>query len=252
MDFGEIFRVLRRWWPISVTLLLVTVVATGATYAKWPKTYESVAEITLLTPKAVADQPGSVNNPYLGVGGLGPMASILATSLSSGQSAQQLQALGVTDSFSAGVPAFAAGPFISFSLTGHNPQVIQKSMPIIISFAETSLKNLQINRIQPIPNDAFITSVVIAEPSTPRQIKKQRIEVMAGVAIFGLLAVFLVSFGAEAIARRRTGKPGGKIYERTIAGNGAGQRDGSLKGSYRRAQRDGSLKVPYRSAKRDS
>jgi hypothetical protein len=252
MDFGEIFRVLRRWWPISVTVLLLAVVATVATYAKWPATYESDAEITLITPQAEAAQPGSVNNPFLGVDNLSPMAAILASSLSSSQSGQQLQALGVTDSFSAAVPAFAAGPFVALSLTGRNPQVIRKSMPIVISFAESSLKNLQETGLQSVSTDTLIRSVVIATPSAPTPNKKQKREVAAGVAIIGLLAVFLLSFGAEAIAQRRTGKPARKIDERAIAGNGAGQRDGSLNAPYRWAQRDGGLEVPYRWAKKDS
>ena len=220
MDFGEIFRVLRHRWPISVTVLLLTVAATVATYAKWPATYQSEAEITLITPKALAAQPVNSDNPYLGVGGLTPMASILASSLSSSQSAQQLQELGVTDSFSAAVPAFAAGPFLTFSLTGHNPRLIQKSMPIIISFAESSLKSLQITGIQRTPDDALIRSVVIAEPSAPHQIKKQKVEVTAGVAILGLLAMLLLSFSVEAIALRRSAKPALKIDGRVVAGDG--------------------------------
>ena len=50
MDFGEIFRILRRRWRVAVPALLLTVIATVGVYLAWPTTYQSSAEITLLGP----------------------------------------------------------------------------------------------------------------------------------------------------------------------------------------------------------
>lgn len=225
MDFREIFRVLWRRWPISVTALLLTVVATAATYAKWPATYQSNASITLISSKVLTNQPDNGNNPYLGVGSLSPMASILASSLSSSQTGQQLRALGVKDSFSAEVPAYAAGPFLTISLTGTNPRTIERSMPIVIDFAQHRLKSLQETGLVRTPEDALIRSVVIAAPSAPDEIKKQKIQAVAFVAIIGLLMVFLLSFSAEAIAQRRASSSRPQLDEKAITGDGIRRAD---------------------------
>ena len=131
------------------------------------------------------------------------MASILASNLSSQQAVQQLSALGVTDTLTAEVPPFAAGPFVTLSLAGKNPAVIRQSMPVVIRFAQQRLRALQENGSIRTPPKGLIGATIIAQPSTPAPVLKRKIELTAGVAALGLMAFFLLSFSAEARAIRR-------------------------------------------------
>ena len=203
MDFGEVFRIMRRHWPISAPILLLTVLATVGMWVAWPTTYQSTAQITLLGPKSLSATQGNGNNPYLVVGDLLPMAGILSTNLSTPQAAQQLQAEGVPDTFTAVVPDFAAGPFLAITLEGDNPAEIVRSMPIAISFAEEQLRAMQENGAIQTPSAGIVGAAVIAQPSPPTRVLKKKIELVSGVFVLGLVAMFLFTFGAEARAVRR-------------------------------------------------
>jgi len=214
MDFGAMFGVLRRRWRVSVPVLLLTVFAAAGLYIKWPTTYQSDAEITLIGSPALGAQPGNDNNPYYDIGSLGPLASILASNLSSDQSVQELAALGVTDAYTAQVPAYAAGPFIEIALTGKSPLVMTKSWPIVIRFTEERLMQVQTESTTKVPTKGLIGATVIAPPSNPKPVAKRKVELVAGVAVLGLIATVILSFSAEARAMRRTNDPGMKVRSR--------------------------------------
>jgi len=203
VDFAEIFRVLRRRWRVSVPALLIAVLATVGMYRVWPTTYQSSAVITLLGPRSLAAQPGNGNNPFIVVGDLDPMATILASYLSTPQALGELQALNVNGTFTAAVPAFAAGPFVTLTLAGKNRAAISRSMPVVIRFAERRLRTLQENSSIKTPANGVVGSTVIAAPNAPTPVRKKKIELVAAVAILGLVAVLILSFSAEALAIRR-------------------------------------------------
>ena len=202
MDFSEIFRVIRRRWRIALSTLVLTVIALTVVYVAWPTKYQSTAELTLIGSSEMASQPGNGNNPYVVVAGLDPVASILASDLSSDQSAQELSALGMTNGFTATVPAFAAGPFVSLTVTGTNSNAVLNSMPIVIKFARQRLLQLQRTGSVMTPAAALIQAVVIAPASSPSPVLKSKIELLAGVAIAGLVLLLLLCFGAEGKALR--------------------------------------------------
>jgi hypothetical protein len=203
MDFGEVFRVIRRRWKIAVSVLVLTVIAVAVVYAGWPTKYQSTAELSLIGSSAMAAQPPNGNNPYVVVGGLEPLANILASDLSSGQAGQQLQALGMTNGFTATVPAFAAGPFISLTVTGRNSSSVLGSMPVVINFAKKRLQQLQETGAVRTPSAGLIGAVVIAPAGSPQPVLKTKIELVAGVAIAGLVLILLLSFAAEGRALRQ-------------------------------------------------
>ena len=229
MDFGEIFRILLRHWRISAPVLVLTIAATLGVWHTWPTTYQSNATITLLGSKDLATAQGNGNNRYLVVGDLDPLANILAANLSTQQAASQLQALGVSGTFTAVVPAFAAGPFITLTLEGKDRAAIVQSMPVTISFAEQQLRALQVNGSIKTPTSGIVGATVIAQPSVPAPVLKKKIEVTAGVAVLGMVLVFLLSFGAEAwaVRRRRGTMWDAQRRKSTVRGGGSRARGGA-------------------------
>jgi hypothetical protein len=155
----------------------------------------------------MAGEPGNGNNPYVAEGALGPLAGILIGELSSEQAAQQLEKLGMTNGFTAAEPPFAAGPFVSLTVTGPTSRAVRDSMPIVISFAQQRLQQLQESGNVGTPTSALIQAIVISPASTPQPVLKRKIELVAGIAIAGLLLLLLLSFGAEGRAMRRADSP---------------------------------------------
>jgi hypothetical protein len=207
MDFAEAFRVIWRRWRVAVPVLLLTVIAVALVYVAWPTTYQSTAQLSLIANRYMADQPANGNNPYVAVSALGPLAGILVGELSSDQAAQQLTKLGMTNGFTAAVPAFAAGPFVTLTVTGPNSRAVRDSMPIVISFAQQRLQQLQKSGNVGTPTDALIHAIVISPASSPQPVLKRKIELVVGVAILGLFLLLLLSFGAEGRALRRADSP---------------------------------------------
>lgn len=218
MDFGAMFRVLQRRWRISAPVLFLGILVAIGLYVKLPISYQSQAEIALIGSPSTEVTPGSGNNPYLDLAILDPWANILASNLSSDQSAQELQSRGVTDSFTAQVPPSAAGPFIDLSLEGQSQTTISRSWPTVIQFAEEQLLQIQKDSTVKIPPRGLIRTTVIAAPSTPQPVLKRKIELVAGVAILGLIAMVVLSFIAEARAVKRASEVELKSKRRHVSG----------------------------------
>jgi len=207
MDFGEMFRAIRQQWIVAAVAVLLTLVVTVGAYLAWPNKYQSVAQITLVGSTSLATQTGNGNNAYLTVGNLTPMAGILETNLSSDQAVKQLKALGVTEPYTVQVPPFATGPFLAITVTGTNKAEITRSVWTIINFSARRLIQLQTNTSIPIPKKSLIQAQVIAQPTAPARVLKTKIEVVAGVAVVGIVLSFLLIFGLENARMRRTAKP---------------------------------------------
>jgi hypothetical protein len=206
MDFGEILRVLRRRWIIAVVGGLLTVAATLGAYKMWPNKYQSTDEITLIGSKSMADAAGDGGNPYLAVADLDPVASILAGNVSSDQAVKQLHALGVTYTYTAVVPQFAAGPFIQITITGKVPALVSQQLPIVTRFTEQRLTQLQQETAIPTPPKATLTTQEIVPPSTPSKVLKTKLEVVAGVFVLMFVGTLIVIAVVDNVRRRRSGK----------------------------------------------
>jgi uncharacterized protein involved in exopolysaccharide biosynthesis len=203
MDFGEAFRVIWRRWRVAVPVLVLTLITVAVAYVGLPTKYQSTAEISLIGSSDMAAQQGNGNNPYVIVAGLDPVASILASDLSSDQVAEQLKTLGVTNGFTATVPDFATGPFVALTVTGHSSSAVRDSMPVVINFAQLRLLQMQQAGSVHIPTTGLIRAVVISPASTPKAVRKSKIELAAGVVIAGLILLLMLSFWAEGRALRR-------------------------------------------------
>jgi capsular polysaccharide biosynthesis protein len=206
MDFGEMLRILRRRWIIAVVGGLLTVAATLGAYKAWPNKYQSTDEITLIGSKSMANAAGNGGNPYLAVADLDPVASILAGNVSSDQAVKQLRALGVTYTYTAVVPQFAAGPFIQITVTGKVPALVSQQLPIVTRFTEQRLTQLQQETAIPTPPNATLTTQEIVPPSTPSKVLKTKLEVVAGVFVLMFVGTLIVIAVVDNVRRRRAGK----------------------------------------------
>lgn len=206
MDFGEMLRVLRRRWIVATVGIVLTLIATLGAYKGWPNKYQSSAEITLIGSKSMANQAGNGGNPYVAVGNLDPVASILAGNVSSDQAVQQLRAQGVTYAFTAEVPTFAAGPFIQITVIGKEPAEVTQQLPIVMHYVEQRMTQLQQETAIPTPPNSVITTQVIVPPSTPSKVLKTKLEVVAGTFVLFFVGTLICIAVVDRVRRRRSGK----------------------------------------------
>lgn len=205
MDFGEMLRVVLRRWYVSVPVLLLTIVATVGMYRVWPTTYQSQIQLTLLDSRNVASQQGNAGNPYLDFNpSLDAVVDLMGRNLSSDQSASQLKALGMTNPYTAGIAQNAQGPFLAIVVTGHSPAKIIQAMPIIVTFARQRLAEMQ--KASAAPANSLIQLIPIAPASSPTKVLKTKFEIVAGVAILGLLCAFLLTFISDNVLNQRAAR----------------------------------------------
>jgi capsular polysaccharide biosynthesis protein len=202
MDLREMFSMLLRRWFVLVPALLLTFAGTSVVYAKWPTEYQSEVQLTLLTSRNDAVKEGDAGNPYLAfTTALDAVVDLMGRNLSSDQSINQLKSLGVTDAYTAGIADNAQGPFLAIDVTGKNRAEIMRSMPIIIAFAQRKLAQMQ--DASAAPKNSLIQMTLIAPPSTPTPVLKTKIELVAGIAVIGLVCSFLLCFVADSILSQR-------------------------------------------------
>ena len=204
MDVGEFFRLMRRRWLVTVPALVVTILATAAAAAAVPVQYETQVQMTLLNAPKITAEQGNYGNPYLAFDqALLVDDDLLTRNLSSDAAGAQLAALGVTDQYTATIANNALGPFMLLTVTGTNKQHIMQSMQTLIQFSKRSWLRLQ--QSSSAPPGSIVGLGLIAPPSPPTPVIKRKIEVVAGVAILGLLATILLAAMVDGMIRRRRG-----------------------------------------------
>lgn len=203
MDVGELLALLRRRWAVVIPLLALTVVGIAGAWAKVHTQYQSQVQLTMLNAPKITDEPGNDGNPYLAFDTtLAVDVDFLARNVTSGASASQLAALGVTEGYTAAIADNALGPFMQLSVTGPNKQHVSQSMLVLIKFTEQRWYSLQ--KSIGAPAGSIIGMSEIAPPGPPSPVFKRKIEVVAGVAILGLVLTVLIAVVADSIIRRRS------------------------------------------------
>jgi hypothetical protein len=205
---------------VSVPALLLVLIAAVGSYARWPTTYSSFSELTLLGSPVASEMPGFGSNPYLATDGLDSVDAALVAYLTSDPAIAQIKALGVTESCTVAIPPYAAGPFFTITVQGNNPAEVRHATELVTGYAERALIQLQESVRPPIGKRSLVTSAVISAPSKPTKVKKKKLEIVAGITIGVLIFAIAAIFGAEARAKARGGNE--KWRRQVPYGDGAG------------------------------
>jgi uncharacterized protein involved in exopolysaccharide biosynthesis len=144
VDVRELASLLRRRWLIVVPMLILTIAATAAGWAKVQTQYESQVQLTMLNAPKITHQPGNFGNPYLAFDStLAIDVDLLTRNLISDASQQKLEAQGVTQAYTATIASNALGPFMQLTVTGTGQADVSRSITTLVSFAEHRWEQLQ-------------------------------------------------------------------------------------------------------------
>jgi hypothetical protein len=204
MDVGEFLQLMVRRWKVTVPALLVTAILTVAAFKGVHSQYESQVQMTMLNAPKITSQQGNYGNPYLAFDdALLVDTDLLTRYMASDSAAQQLQALGMTDQYTATIANNALGPFTQLTVTGTDKSHILQSMQTLIRF--TRQRWLALQQASAAPPGSIVQLSLIAPPSSPLPVMKKKIEIVAGVAILGIIFSILLAVMVDSLLRRRRG-----------------------------------------------
>ena len=106
----------------------------------------------------------------------------------------------MTDAYTAAFANNALGPFMLLTVTGQHRERIAQATQILVSFDEPDAA-LQLASYA--PPGSIVGLQEIAPPSNPTPAKKTKIEVVAGLAIGGIVLTVMLGVIADTVIRRR-------------------------------------------------
>jgi hypothetical protein len=194
------WQTLRRNWLVGIIGLLVTfglvVAAAGLVSAK----YVATSQMVLLPPLAPNEGYNGVVNPYLGLEGLESMADVVSSAMMDDQTAKTLQAAGVS-SYNVQWDSLSAGPVLIVQVTA--PTAEQASNAITAVDEQVPLAVSRLQGDASISPNSFITTAVIARPSTPTKSSKTQLRAALLALVVGLILTLLAVSLTDARRIRR-------------------------------------------------
>jgi hypothetical protein len=135
-----------RWRSaLTVLLLLLGLLGTGASLAILPRTYQSNASVILLASPELAKQTGG--NPYLSFSSsLALAADAVNRRVTDPETTRTLAGHGDTGSYTVTMPSYGtslSGSVLLITVTGSEPATVDRTMSGVISAVRASLAGLQ-------------------------------------------------------------------------------------------------------------
>ena len=147
MDLIESFRILRKRWILTSTLLLLTLVGTAAAAVKLPWTYQSVATMVLLNSKTGSAPSGG--NPFLAFDpSLSQAAEVVSLEVADPSTALALRARGYPNGYQVVISSVTGGPVLQTTVTGSNKNTVEHTLYGVTGEISTKLLDLRLGSRQ--------------------------------------------------------------------------------------------------------
>ncbi|GII64089.1 hypothetical protein Skr01_41740 [Sphaerisporangium krabiense] len=200
MDLLDSLRALLRRWPVTVTLLAVTLAATIGAYFAIPWQYESKATVVFLSSRKGSQPVGG--NPWLAFdGSLTITAEVIARGMSDERTLKQLKDEGNTAEFTVGLAQDSRGPLLDITATGADPKVAQATMEAL---AKLSLERLtEVQQKSSILPDATIRAEMVTSSDKAELTAEKKIRMLVIIFAGGALVTIGVPLFLESLAQKR-------------------------------------------------
>jgi hypothetical protein len=191
---------LQRWYVVLIGIVATVGLVVGASTTVKP-TYQASANVLLVPP------PSHVGgNPYLELGGLEPVADVLARSLVDDTTAQLLTSQGLTGTYKAARDLSVSGPVLVLIGQGTSAAEALEMMRGIAQQVAPQLLKLQL--AAGVSSAARLTTEALNTPTKATAITKSQMRAEVAAAILGLVLTLLAVFGLHRMstvsARRRS------------------------------------------------
>jgi hypothetical protein len=199
MFLRDVALTLRRRWYLTVGGLVATVALCLTTLMIVPPTYSAEASLVLLPPASSVDNGG---NPFLQLGGLDTVVSVLVRSLGSQTSSEAVGAAVPGGTFQV-TPDYATnGPILVITAANNSPVSTLATLDRVIESAQPALSDLQ--ESAGIQAGSRITIQVLSTDDHAEAVRKSQIRVLIVVAAIGLVcSVLIIALVDSWLYRRR-------------------------------------------------
>ena len=207
MDLVSLFRLLGRWWWVSLPVFLVGAGGLVASIVLVPPAYVATSSVVLLSPPAPPEieetQTAAADdqNPYVQFGDLSIVVDILRRIMISPATADRLEVEGVAGDYVVAANIdFERGPIIDVSTEGDTRAEALESNGVVVGELEDQLARLQDQ--QGTNPDFWITVDRVVQPDrAEREYASTVRRTVAAAAVLVLVVIAAVAV-AESIGRR--------------------------------------------------
>jgi hypothetical protein len=203
MDFNKSLHIWRRWWIVTIMLLLLALVGISAMLTGM-RTYQSSSSVVLLASRSAARPNGG--NPYLS---FSPSLTLTADAVSREVMApgtlQELTAQGFLPSYTVALAPYTTnttGSVLLVTVTGKDMIAVERTLHAVTSEVSAKLLQLQSqNRVK--PHDRVRAATLSYTPQATLSVSQTARPVVAAAALGLLLALGFPVVADGAFARRR-------------------------------------------------
>ncbi|WP_214409869.1 hypothetical protein [Sphaerisporangium fuscum] len=200
MDLLDSLRALLRRWPVTLTLLVVTLAATVGALVAIPWQYESTATVVFLSSRKGSQPVGG--NPWLAFdGSLTITAEVISRGMSDERTLQRLKEEGDTADYTVGLAQDSRGPLLDITATGPDPKVAQRTMETLAALSQERLTEMQ--KKSAILPDATIRAELVTSTDEAQLTPQKKIRLLVIVFAGGMLLTVGVPLFLESLAQKR-------------------------------------------------
>jgi capsular polysaccharide biosynthesis protein len=199
--FSDALRVIaRRWWIILIGLIAVTA-GSGYVFTTVPTQYQATGQVLLLPP-VVPVREGEGRNPYLDLpDGLTLTASLIAGTVSSKDTARQLEGEGFSSPYVVSVLP-GTGPLIVISVKDADPDAALRLRNRLLELVEERVRDEQVDE------DVSPTQLIKSRPfsvlSQAEVLAGARLRAVVLVGGVGGVVTLFAAFSFDRFRSRRT------------------------------------------------
>ena len=201
MNLWESLRVLRRRWPILVTIAVLTLGTIAVTLRSVPPVYESDTTLLLVMP-AKADGTAEAINPYLNFGAtLVVTGTVLSEAMGQESVAKTLKASGATADYAIVPDPYGQSPTVTITASDPDPKDVGTTLQKVVAATRAELADRQ--RAAGAPPASWIAAVGVTAPEKPTVIRSDQIRAIAFIGLAGMILALFLAFAAEGLQRRK-------------------------------------------------
>jgi hypothetical protein len=193
-------RFIRRW-PIGFVGIVATVALCLAAFSFVPPTFTATADVLLVPPPTSPTATATGNaNPYITLGGMQPLADVVARAVTSSATLAQLRRQGLTGSYTVIRDANTDGPILTVTTKDKNAVATLADLSLVLATAQPQLDRLQSQQL--VSRKDRVTATVVARDSAANASRKSQIRALVVAVVAGVVGTALVVSAADTLLIR--------------------------------------------------
>lgn len=206
MYLAELWASCRRRWRFLLVLLAVSAALCWVVAGRVAPTYEANATLVLVPPKNVENPK---TNRYLDLGSLTDSVDVLARSMGSSETVDELEARAPGAHYEVMPDETTSAPILLVTASGSDEQSAAVMLRAALERVKVNLAKLQ--RSIEIPPPYQITLMRLSQDPEPKASQSSRLRVLGALAAGLLLGSALATAALDGLLRRRDSQAGAQV-----------------------------------------